>query len=233
MRYNKNTDFDRRKDTNMTLKTATTTVLLSGIFLVAAPAFANGNSMTGDYIEARSASVYAGSCHFNGEFTTVGREAVLAWKVAKGEANGVKLDGLRAVAIVVGNENLANATTTRRSVLYIDSAATKEQREAFTGLLKAKAGASLGTVTEVKSAPVSFTSEGSSVSVAAPGAKLNASRYPCKHCMMPAETWYTPLSPTKEVTVAQGISTGFNEKSLGVSWNQNESDNVFIGTFAL
>ncbi len=223
----------------MTWKTAKAAVAAFAgvsVSLISVSAFAadSGNtSVTGEYVEARSASVYAGACHYNGEYTTAGREAVLAWKISTGEADGVKLDGLRVVAVVAGDANLAEAKTARRSVLYVDSAATPAQRDALVKLLKAKAGASLGTVSEVKSAPVTFNAQGTTVSVTAAGASLNASRYPCKHCMMPAETWYAPLAPTKEVVVAQGVSTGFSDKTLGVSWSQNESDNVFVGTFAL
>jgi hypothetical protein len=30
-------------------------------------------SMRGDYVEVRTASVFAGACHYNGEFVTTGR----------------------------------------------------------------------------------------------------------------------------------------------------------------
>ncbi len=36
-------------------------------------------ALTGDYVEARTASVFAGACHFNGEVVTTGRDAVMAW----------------------------------------------------------------------------------------------------------------------------------------------------------
>lgn len=220
---------------------ATTFVRLSvALAALALPLSAHAQSgsqplqrVTGEYVEARSAAVYAGACHFNGEMTTAGREAVLAWKVAKGQSGGVTLDGLKIVAVVAGSDNLADAKTTRRSVLYVDSTATPEQRDALVGLLKVRAGASLGVVAGIQSTPVSFSTEGSKVTVAAAGAKLTAARYPCKHCLMPAETWYTPLSPTTEAAVAQGLATGFSDKTLGVTWNQGGTDNVYVGAFSL
>jgi hypothetical protein len=193
-----------------------------------------GGTVTGDYVEARSASVYAGACHFNGELTTAGREAVIAWNIQSGTANGVKLDGLRVVALVSGGDNLANVGTERKSVIVVDEAATPAQREAVVALLKQRVGKMLGTVAAVKTAPIRFTEEGASVKVAAGNlATLDITRYPCKHCMMPAETWYTPFAPTKDVVVAQGLSTGFKDKTLGVSWSSASQDNVFVGTFAL
>src|SRR5260370_30106683 len=55
-------------------------------------------AVTGDYVEARSCNVYAGPCHFGSEYTTAGREAVMAWHVRRGAYAGQTLDGLTAVA---------------------------------------------------------------------------------------------------------------------------------------
>ena len=190
--------------------------------------------VTGDYVEARSASVYAGACHYNGELTTAGREAVLAWKVRQGAVDGVRVDGLGVVAVVAGADNLADARVSRRSVLYVDAAASAAQRDALVGWLKAKAGPALGSVAAVKSAPVRFTSDPRSISVAAgDAARLSATRYPCKHCVMPAQTWYAPFAKVEDAMVAQGVATGFKDATLGVSWSQETSDNVLVGTFSL
>src|ERR671928_228601 len=61
---------------------------------------AEGDGVRGVYVEARTASVFAGACHYNGELTTAGREAVLAWNVKGGSWGGVDLAGVRAVADV-------------------------------------------------------------------------------------------------------------------------------------
>src|SRR5713226_4898262 len=101
---------------------------------------------TGDYVEARTCNVYAGPCHFGSEYTTAGREAVMAWRVQRGDYAGQTLDGLSAVAVVVADDNLALAAAPRRTVFYIDGRATSAQREAFLHLLRAKAGADFGSV---------------------------------------------------------------------------------------
>lgn len=197
-------------------------------------AAAPGETVTGDYVEARSAAVYAGACHYNGEVTTAGREAVIAWKIREGSVGGVTLKGLGVVAVVAGAGNLAEVETARRSVLYVDAAASPAQRDALVNLLRTKAGKALGTVAEVKSVPLVFTSEGTSVSISAgKAATLNVAKYPCEHCRMPAQVWYAPLTPIKNADVAQGLATGFSDATLGVSWSRQAQDNVFIGTFAL
>ena len=47
-------------------------------------------TVTGTYVEARTAEVFAGACVINGEAGTTGREALLAWKVDRGQFNGVR-----------------------------------------------------------------------------------------------------------------------------------------------
>src|SRR3954451_9002955 len=81
--------------------------------------------VTGTYVEARTAEVFAGACVMNGEAATTGREALLAWKVDKGQVNGVTLDGLAFVAALAGDPNLGiheigGETTPARAAIYVD-----------------------------------------------------------------------------------------------------------------
>src|SRR5439155_15710908 len=81
---------------------------------------AESTTVKGDYVEVRTASVFAGACHYNGEVTTTGREAMMAWNVISGKWNGVDLAGLRAIAVVSADDNLSNAQAGRRSELIMD-----------------------------------------------------------------------------------------------------------------
>jgi len=47
------------------------------------------------YVEVRTASVFAGACHYNGEVTTTGRDALMAWNVKSGQWRGVDWQGQR------------------------------------------------------------------------------------------------------------------------------------------
>ena len=64
------------------------------------PSRAEADHLSGDYVEARTASVFAGACHYNGELTTTGRDAVMAWNITTGSWDGVRLAGVRALAVV-------------------------------------------------------------------------------------------------------------------------------------
>src|SRR5687767_3291066 len=66
-------------------------------------------SLRGDYVEVRTASVFAGACHYNGEVVTTGRDALMAWNVTSGKWQGVDLSGVRVMAIVSADANLSEA----------------------------------------------------------------------------------------------------------------------------
>src|SRR5918997_5447246 len=88
---------------------------------------AEADGVRGVYVEARTASVFAGACHYNGELTTAGREAVLAWNVTAGSWDGVDLAGVRALAVVSADANLSEARAARRAELIIDESASYKQ----------------------------------------------------------------------------------------------------------
>src|SRR5947209_20601140 len=88
---------------------------------------AGGRNVKGDYVEVRTASVFAGACHFNGEVTTTGRDALMAWNISSGNWEGVDLAGLRAIAVVSADDNLSNAAASRRSEIILDQSASHAQ----------------------------------------------------------------------------------------------------------
>src|SRR5918994_6279772 len=84
-------------------------------------------SLRGDYVEVRTASVFAGACHYNGEVVTAGRDAMMAWNVTSGKWQGVDLTGVRVMAIVSADANLAEGNAVRQSAIIIDSHASRAQ----------------------------------------------------------------------------------------------------------
>ena len=102
------------------------------LLLTAASALATQpETVQGEYLEARSVSVYVGACHYGAEYVEGGREATLVWNIHQGTWKGVSLEGLTVVAVVTAENNLAIDTSTRRSILYIDEKGTSEQRTAL------------------------------------------------------------------------------------------------------
>src|SRR6267143_7116366 len=95
-------------------------ILISCVGAVALTSQAENTSVKGDYVEVRTASVFAGACHYNGEVTTTGRDAMMAWHVTSGKWNGVDLTGRRVIAVVSSDDNLSNAQAGRRAELIMD-----------------------------------------------------------------------------------------------------------------
>ena len=191
-------------------------------------------AVTGDYVEARSCNVYAGPCHFGSEYTTAGREAVMAWHVSHGAYAGQTLDGLSAVAVVAAEENLALADVPRRTAFYIDERATPAQRDAMVALLRAKTGADFGRVVAVRSAPVAFAEESDGVRVSVPKiARLTATKMPdAACCRWPGQRWYEPLARTQDVRVGNAALNEYEDSLLNVRWAQNGANSVLFGGFS-
>src|SRR5262245_64002329 len=61
-------------------------------------------TVRGEYVEARTCDVFAGSCFANAGTGSTGKNAVLAWKVDSGSIAGTKVDGLRVLAVLSANE---------------------------------------------------------------------------------------------------------------------------------
>src|SRR5438309_11722092 len=101
---------------------------LVGVGAVGLNSQAESTGVKGDYVEVRTASVFAGACHFNGEITTTGRDALMAWNISSGNWEGVDLAGLRAIAVVSADDNLSNAAASRRSEIILDQSASQDRK---------------------------------------------------------------------------------------------------------
>src|SRR5438105_12700672 len=95
---------------------------------------AEKTSVQGDYVEVRTASVFAGACHYNGEVVTTGRDAIMAWNFAAGVWQGTDLAGVRAMAAVTSDQSLGNEHAARKVELIVDSTATDAQARAVESL---------------------------------------------------------------------------------------------------
>src|SRR6266699_2973807 len=101
-------------------------ILVSAIIAFAgAPLLAGGRNVRGSYVEARTAEVFTGGCIMGSEAETMGKEAVLAWKVDRGTFNGISLDGLSVVAALNENTNLGireigGQQAATKSAVYVD-----------------------------------------------------------------------------------------------------------------
>jgi uncharacterized protein DUF1326 len=191
-------------------------------------------SMRGDYVEVRTASVFAGACHYNGEVVTTGRDAMMAWNVTSGQWQGVDLSGVRALAVVSSDVNLSENNAARRSEIIIDSQASRAQAVAMLNALKEKYAAALGTVAEVRSAPITFERNGRNYNVVTNEASMNVEAMPndlC--CKMPNLVWYTPLVGLENRKVGYTSKALYSGKVVGEPWSRSGENSAFYGSFSL
>lgn len=213
--------------------------LLSCALLVlaaAAPAVVPQTStkapITGDYVEARTASVFAGACHYNGELVTTGRDAIAAWSFTSGSWNGTDLAGVKAAAAITATDNLGQADAIRKVELVVDSHATEAQVSAVRSLLSAKAH--LGQIETVRQAPVSFAHVGKKYEVKANGfANMAVEPMPNNECCaQPNLVWYTPLSPIEHRKVGFTEHAAYTAGTLADRWQREGENSAFYGAFA-
>ena len=191
-------------------------------------------SLRGDYVEVRTASVFAGACHYNGEVVTTGRDALMAWKVTSGKWQGVDLSGVRVVAIVSADANLGESGAARQSEIIIDAGASRTQALAITNALKEKYAVSLGKIVEVRTAPISFERSGRTYAVVTNEAAINVEAMPndlC--CKMPNLVWYAPLVGLENRKVGYTSKALYSGRVVGEPWSRSGENSAFYGTFSL
>lgn len=214
-------------------------VFLTAIMTLAVSALvftsqAENVSIRGDYVEVRTASVFAGACHYNGEVVTTGRDAMMAWNVTSGKWQDVDLSGVRAMAIVTSDVNLSDKNAARHSEIIIDSNTSATQSQAMLNALKQKYAAALGEIVTVRHAPVSFERNGRTYEVAADDASINIEAMPndlC--CRMPNLVWYSPLVGLENRKVGYTVKAVYSGKAIATPWSRSGENSAFYGIFSL
>jgi hypothetical protein len=210
---------------------ATLAMIVAGSALIFSSR-AENVSIRGDYLEVRTASVFAGACHYNGEVTTTGRDAMMAWNVTSGKWQGVDLSGVRVMAIINADANLADKDVARRSEIVIDSSASRMQAMALLNALKQKYASSLGTIDSVRTAPISFVRNGRTFSAVADDAAINVEAMPndlC--CKMPNLVWYTPLVGLENRKVGYTSKAFYSGNTVSEPWSRSGENSAFYGSF--
>jgi hypothetical protein len=199
---------------------------------------AGAASISGTYVEARTAEVFAGGCIMNGEAVTTGREALLAWKVTRGSFDGVSLNGLAVVAAVAGDTNLGirefgGEAAETRTALFVDERATPIQRAALVSMAKQNSKGLLGTVVELTPTAIQFVDEGPAIQVSAKSLRLSVAREMHHDPTCGGKQWFHPLAVVDD-GAAMGTTdeNAFSGAALGTKWSDPNKRSSFFGTFS-
>jgi hypothetical protein len=204
--------------------------------LAAAPLVAGGNSISGQYVEARTAEVFTGGCIMSSEAETIGKDAVLAWKVDRGSFNGVSLDGLSVVAAVAGDRNLGIAeigggTANVRSAVFVDARANAQQQMALVAMANTLSKGMVSNVVAVTPAPIQFTDKGQEIDVQAPQVALAVNKEMKHDPTCGAMQWFHAFVPSAHAEMGVTEQHAFTGSALGTKWSDPNKRSAFFGTF--
>lgn len=213
---------------------AVTAVLASSVLYASDP-----KGVAGDYVEVRTAQVYAGGCIMGSEGEAAGREAILAWRVSRGAVNGVKLDGLSIVAAATADNNLGThdlggvPATVLKSVVLVDERANAAQRDALIAMARNLAPSIVRSVVETRAVPIAFERSGDNISVRASDASFNVVTNVPHSPNCGALKWFQPLARTENAEIGVTLSQEWTGTALGPRWKQVSDDkrSSFVGTF--
>ncbi len=214
------------------------TFLAASLVLLASPAFA-ASPLRGEYVEARTAEVFAGGCVMSSQAETMGKTAVLAWHVTEGVYDGQKLDGLSVVAAVAGDRNLGireiggEAPSYVRAVLYVDQRATPAGRRALVKMANELSRGLISEVVEVKALPVTFDSSAHAVQVSAGDATLSVTKHMHHDPSCGATKWFTPFTRLESPTMGITEALSYSGRELDTRWSDPHKRSSFYGDFTL
>ena len=195
--------------------------------------------LTGEYVEARTAEVFAGGCIMNSEAETMGRQAVLAWRITGGAFNGVPLDGLTVIAAVAGDRNLGmremggEAPTAVKAVITVDPRATPAQRTALVALVRELTGGLITQVVRVDTAPMRFATSANYIEVSAADTLMLTIKKEMTHDpSCGAMQWFKPFTQMAQSSMGVAEAHSFSGIGLGTKWSAPDKRSAFWGTFS-
>ena len=200
-----------------------------------APVATPAGKIVGDYVEARTASVFAGACHYNGELVTTGRDAVMAWNITSGTWNGTDLTGVRAMAAVSSESNLGDERAVRKTEVVVDSSVSAAAAGAFVDMLRCRCAEQIGDIVTVNRGAVAFNHTGGNYEVKAAGfGAMSVQAMPNDDCCtQPNLVWYSPLFHLEHRKVGYTTNAAYAAGRIGDAWQEGGENSAFYGSFSL
>jgi hypothetical protein len=192
----------------------------------------------GLYVEARTCDVWTGPCFANADFNLSGKNAVLAWRVKTGSADGVNLDGLGVVAILAAHNTLGlEQFGPAKAVLLVDQKATARQRAALVRFARQQAGKLLDHVVSVQSVPFNLESceckNNACAELTAGAARIKTRCIDSDHDKACGNetAFHPPLTRDVSAVPAAAVEHAFRGTGLGQTWSDTDRRGAYVGTF--
>jgi hypothetical protein len=216
----------------------TAALLLASLTVVAHANAGERTSIKGEYVEARTAEVFAGGCIMNSEAETLGRQALMAWRITSGVFDGVTLDGLTVAAAVAGDRNLGmremggEEPTAVKAIITVDPRATAAQRDALVKLVRELSNGLITHVVRVDVAPIRFATSQNYVEVSVPETMMLTVNKEMKHDpSCGAMQWFKPFTKLADAAMGVAEEHSFEGNGLNTKWSAPNKRSAFFGTF--
>jgi hypothetical protein len=214
-------------------------LIFAALMAAAAPVLhaADSPAIIGQYVETRTAEVFTGGCLMNSEGETGGREALMAWRIDRGQLAGVTLDGLSVVAALTADVNLGTrelggvAPSSIRSVIYVDDRADGTQRSALVTLARSLSNGFVGNVLAIRPVAIEFRRDAHRIGVQAGDATIDVGTHMDHDVECSALQWFHPLASVNAATLGVTNRQSYSGSLLGRRWEQNDRRSAFFGEF--
>lgn len=211
-------------------------VLVVLLLATAALPAQQSSEISGDYLEGRSNHVFGCYCQWSGEAVMGGTEAIVAWDFRAGEFRGAPLEGVKAAAVIIGERTLSMGNEPRKSILFLDSAASKAQQDAVEALLRREYAELLGQIVNVRLIALRFERETDRVTLRA-GDLMNLSLRKARlpgDALQGAVLWYEPFISLEDATLATTLNHSYRGGEFNNRWNLSDTGTTgYYGRFRI
>ena len=212
------------------------------ITMIAAGSVATaGDFASGTYVEARTCQVYTGPCFANGEVGSVGKNAIMTWKIDEGSFAGIDLAGQSVSVIVRASDTLGfqglDDAHSKKAILIIDSSAEDHQTAALTSFVLKQTGLSKDEIAATERADIDMQFDKSQLMATVhvgDFARLETRKARPGDCICSNESaYYPPLIQLAGFVPGVTIEGEVTARKLGTRWSIPDSRTAYLGTFEI
>ncbi len=192
----------------------------------------------GMYVEARNCDVWTGPCFANADFNLGGKYGVMAWRIEKGSAGDVSLDGLNVVAVVLAANTIGlEQTSNAKSVVIVDSRANAAQREALVRFVQQQGGRLTANVLKVHAQAIDIDmcpcKTDACAEVNAGIAKVKTRCIDANHDKVCGNefAFYPPMANNVKTIPAAVVEHSFRGQGLGETYSDSDRRGGYVGSF--
>lgn len=200
-----------------------------------------GDSVSGTYVEARTCQVYTGPCFANGEVGSVGKNAIMTWKIVDGRFAGIDLTGQSVAVIVRASDTLGfrglDDARSKKAILVINASAEDRQAAALTSFALQQTGLTKDDIADTERADIAMEFDKGALTATVhvdKFAQLTTRKARPGDCICSNESaYYPPLTQLTGCVPGVTIDGEVTARKLGTRWSIPDSRTAYLGTFKI